>query len=66
MASTASDLRIRGLERVTERARNRTRTISLGIRQIGLPVEQVRPIRDEISRRVQALLADLDTGRHAP
>jgi protein-tyrosine-phosphatase len=32
----------------------------------GLPVEQVRPIRDDISRRVQALLADLDTGRHAP
>jgi protein-tyrosine-phosphatase len=29
----------------------------------GLTVEQVRPIRDEISRRVQALLADLDTGR---
>jgi protein-tyrosine-phosphatase len=29
----------------------------------GLPVEQVRPIRDEISRRVQALLADFDTGR---
>ncbi|GAB3371917.1 arsenate reductase ArsC [Amycolatopsis echigonensis] len=25
----------------------------------GLPVEQVRPIRDEIDRRVQALLADL-------
>ena len=29
----------------------------------GLPVEKVRPIRDEISRRVQVLLADLDTGR---
>ncbi|MGW7537555.1 arsenate reductase ArsC [Amycolatopsis sp. NPDC054798] len=25
----------------------------------GLPVEQVRPIRDEIDRRVQALLAEL-------
>lgn len=25
----------------------------------GLPVEQVRPIRDEIERRVRALLADL-------
>jgi arsenate reductase (thioredoxin) len=29
----------------------------------GLTVEQVRPIRDEISRCVQALLAELDTGR---
>ena len=29
----------------------------------GLPVEKVRPIRDEISRRAQALLAELDTGR---
>jgi protein-tyrosine-phosphatase len=29
----------------------------------GLRVEKVRPIRDEISRRVQALLAELDTGR---
>lgn len=27
----------------------------------GLSPEQVRPIRDDISRRVQALLADLDT-----
>jgi len=31
----------------------------------GLPVEQVRPIRDDIGRRVQALLADLD-GRAEP
>jgi hypothetical protein len=29
----------------------------------GLPVEKVRSIRDEIGRRVQALLAELDTGR---
>ena len=31
----------------------------------GLPVEQVRPIRDDIGRRVQALLAELD-GRADP
>jgi arsenate reductase (thioredoxin) len=31
----------------------------------GLTVEQVRPIRDEIRRRVQALLAELDTTREA-
>jgi arsenate reductase (thioredoxin) len=31
----------------------------------GLPVEQVRPIRDDIGRRVQALLAELD-GRAEP
>ncbi len=28
----------------------------------GLPVDAVRPIRDEIGRRVRALLADLDAG----
>ena len=28
----------------------------------GLPVDAVRPIRDEIGRRVRALLAELDTG----
>ena len=26
----------------------------------GLPIERVRPIRDEIARRVEALVADLD------
>jgi protein-tyrosine-phosphatase len=31
----------------------------------GLPVEQVRPIRDDIGRRVEALLAELD-GRAEP
>jgi len=31
----------------------------------GLPVEQVRPIRDEIGRRVQALLVELDVTRKA-
>jgi protein-tyrosine-phosphatase len=30
----------------------------------GLTVEQVRPIRDEIAQRVQALLAELDAIRH--
>jgi arsenate reductase len=30
----------------------------------GLDLASVRPIRDEISRRVQALLAELDAGRH--
>jgi len=29
----------------------------------GLPVEQVRPIRDDIDRRVRALLTELDTGK---
>jgi protein-tyrosine-phosphatase len=29
----------------------------------GLPVERVRPIRDEIDRRVRALLAELDVSR---
>jgi len=29
----------------------------------GLTVEQVRPIRDEIGRRIQALVAELNTGR---
>jgi arsenate reductase (thioredoxin) len=28
----------------------------------GLPLEQVRPIRDEIGRRVGALVAELDSG----
>ena len=32
----------------------------------GLAVEQVRPIRDEIEQRVQALLAELDATREAP
>ena len=31
----------------------------------GLTVEQVRPIRDDIGRRVQALLAELDVTREA-
>jgi arsenate reductase (thioredoxin) len=31
----------------------------------GLTIEQVRPIRDEIERRVQALLAELDVTREA-
>jgi arsenate reductase (thioredoxin) len=31
-----------------------------------LTVEQVRPIRDDIGRRVQALLAELDATREAP
>ena len=31
----------------------------------GLTVEQVRPIRDEIGQRVQALLAELDATREA-
>jgi arsenate reductase (thioredoxin) len=31
----------------------------------GLTIEQVRPIRDEIRRRVQALLAELDVTREA-
>jgi arsenate reductase (thioredoxin) len=32
----------------------------------GLAVEPVRPIRDDIGRRVQALLAELDVRREAP
>ncbi len=32
----------------------------------GLTVEQVRPIRDEIGQRVQALLTELDAARQAP
>jgi arsenate reductase len=32
----------------------------------GLTVEQVRPIRDKIGLRVQALLAELDATREAP
>jgi protein-tyrosine-phosphatase len=32
----------------------------------GLPVEQVRPIRDDIGRRIQALLAELDGGGRTP
>jgi arsenate reductase (thioredoxin) len=32
----------------------------------GLTVEQVRPIRDEIGQRVQALLTELDATRQAP
>ncbi len=32
----------------------------------GLPVEQVRPIREDIDRRVRALLEDLAPTRGAP
>jgi len=32
----------------------------------GLPVEQVRPIRDEISAHVRALVAELDIASQAP
>jgi len=32
----------------------------------GLSIEQVRPIRDDIGRRVEALLAELDVTRQDP